>query len=806
MLSTAETGRNLAVSGDVRFCGAERQRISSSAFFGGVVIADDTGSGSGSSSPFSPRSRASLVRRLLNTHGDRLLARCSTSTSGGGAAACCSLVVLGFADESRSRQSRSEEQVERLGGGERAGQLPCVCRERAREANAMNSRLVLPGVVGVSFTDRVDGESSTDQPWVFQSNPCAICLSGMGAGGGQAIFTAECSHTFHFQCISANVAHGNLACPLCNAQWRQLPFVLPAQPPATPPTLPLQPPPQRRPMHRVQPPVQFQPPQPEVFDDDDEIVQPPPPTENQSPPQEAGEATTPGGRGTLVVRTHTEYPAIARGASHESFAALVHVQAPGMITTEEGDDGAQRALLDLVTVLDVSGSMAGEKLALLKQAMGFVVDNLGPGDRLSVVSFSSSARRVTRLLRMSDAGKSAARTAVESLAARGGTNIADGLRVAAKVLGERRHRNAVASVILLSDGQDNHTMATTRPRAGASAAAAPNYEALVPASFTTTNGAPVHTFGFGSDHDAAAMHVVAEATGGTFSFIENQAVVQDAFAQCIGGLLTVVVQDARVAVACVDPGVRVVSVRSGRYESRVDDDERAASVRVGELYADEERRFLLFLAVPPVVVAEALDGETTATTLIRVSCSYRDAAGCEVTVTADDAVVTRPEHVVAAAHLERSVEVARERARVEATDDIASARAAAERGAYDAAAEILERRQRAVAESEAAASMQALGRELQEMRARVASEEEYARSGRAMMLSGFNMHSRQRANSRQVNWASNGATPSEERSYSTPAMRAMLLRSRMARAEASAEQQQPPPDAGEAVAGSSGPQ
>ncbi|GJN09123.1 hypothetical protein PR202_ga27101 [Eleusine coracana subsp. coracana] len=641
-------------------------------------------------------------------------------------------------------------------------------------------------------------EGGSDQ----QSNPCAICLSGMGAGGGHAIFTAECSHTFHFQCISANVAHGNLACPLCNTQWRQLPFVQPAQPPAS--TLP-----QRRPMHRVQPPVQFQPPQPEVFDDDDETVEPPPPSEEP-------ETTTPGGRGTLVVRTHTEYPAIARGASHESFAALVHVMAPGMITTEEGDDGAQRAPLDLVTVLDVSGSMAFEKLALLKQAMGFVVDNLGPGDRLSVVSFSSTARRVTRLLRMSDAGKGLAKSAVEALVARGGTNIADGLRVAAKVLGERRHRNAVASVILLSDGQDNHTMAATRPLAGA-ASAAPNYEALVPASFTTTDGewaAPVHTFGFGSDHDAAAMHVVAEATGGTFSFIENEAVVQDAFAQCIGGLLTVVVQDARVAVECVDPGVRVVSVRSGRYESRVEDDGRAASVRVGELYADEERRFLLFLAVPPVV-AEALDGETAATTLIRVSCSYRDAAGCEVTVTSDDAVVTRPEHV-AAADLERSVEVARERVRVEATDDIAAARAAAERGAYEAAVEILERRQRAVAESEAAlgqggdggaaaaTSLQALGRELQEMRARVASEEEYARSGRAMMLSGFNMHSRQRANSRQVNWASNGAAW-EERSYSTPAMRAMMLRSRVAREEASAEQQQTPPGAGEAAAGSSGP-
>ncbi|KAG6389754.1 hypothetical protein SASPL_151227 [Salvia splendens] len=37
-----------------------------------------------------------------------------------------------------------------------------------------------------------------------------------------------------------------------------------------------------------------------------------------------------------------------------------------------------RAPVDLVTVLDISGSMAGTKLALLKRAMGFVIQNLGP--------------------------------------------------------------------------------------------------------------------------------------------------------------------------------------------------------------------------------------------------------------------------------------------------------------------------------------------------------------------------------------------------------------------------------------------
>ncbi|CAN6296582.1 unnamed protein product [Urochloa humidicola] len=475
--------------------------------------------------------------------------------------------------------------------------------------------------------------------------------------------------------------------------------------------------------------------------------------------------------------------------------------------------------------------MSGQKLALLKQAMGFLIDNLGPHDRLSVVSFSSGAHRVTRLLRMSDAGKGLATSAVESLVARGGTNIAEGLRTAAKVLSERRHRNAVSSVILLSDGQDNYTM--TRRGHGT----VPNYEALVPPRFVRDGAgagdwsAPIHTFGFGNDHDAAAMHVVAESTGGTFSYIENEAVIQDAFAQCIGGLLTVVVQVARLAIDCGDPGVRISSVKSGRYESRVDEDGRSASIAVGELYADEERRFLVFLAVP------AADGEAETTSLIKVSCGYRNTAGgASVDVTAEDTLVARLEQVVDA---ERSMEVERERVRVEAAEDIAAARAAAERGAHQEAVEILESRQRAVEQSEAARggdpTSAALGAELREMRSRVASREVYNCGGNAFMLAGISFHAQQRANWREVPARSavpvvgrgvDGASmnmssipgastvayvtapgraandANQASSFATPAMRAMLLRSRKAR-EASAEEQQQP-KAGEET-GSSGP-
>ncbi|XP_066358867.1 E3 ubiquitin-protein ligase WAV3-like [Miscanthus floridulus] len=628
-----------------------------------------------------------------------------------------------------------------------------------------------------------------------QSNPCAICLAGMGAGGGQAIFTAECSHTFHFHCISESVAHGNLVCPLCNARWRELPSVVQPQPAPVPRTLP-----QPLPMHRVQPlptrhvPLhgwqpQHQSDEPQVFDDD-ERVEPPSSGDGGGDQRQAAASSRSGG--TLAVTTHTEYSAVARDSSRDNFAVLVHVKAPGMTTDGEAAAGdAPRAPLDLVTVLDVSGSMTGAKLALLKQAMGFVVDNLGPHDRLSVVSFSDGARRVTRLLLMSGDGKATAKNAVESLVARGGTNIAEGLRTAAKVLEERRHRNTVSSVILLSDGQDTYTA----PRRSRAAGAAPNYEALVPPSFMATGtrdwSAPVHTFGFGNDHDAVAMHVITEATAGTFSYIENEAVIQDAFAQCIGGLLTVVVQEARVAIAAGHPGVRIGSIKSGRYESRVDEDGRSASVRVGELYADEERRFLLFLSFPAV---EATDGETA---LIKVNCSYRDTAGgAHVDVTAEDTVVARPEQVVDA---ERSTEVERERVRVEAAEDIAAARAAAERGAHQEAVRILEIRQQAVAQSEAAlggdATIQSLGAELHEMRRLVSNGNSYARSGRAFMLAGMSMHAYQRASANMINMNGPMNMAAEAASFATPAMRAMLLRSRRAREESSVEQQ-PPSKAG----------
>ncbi|CAL4933716.1 unnamed protein product [Urochloa decumbens] len=593
------------------------------------------------------------------------------------------------------------------------------------------------------------------------ADPCAICLGDV-VGRGQAIFTAECSHVFHHRCISASVAYGHRNCPLCKAAWRDLPAVGgPARRTPPPP----------RPARATPPPSRHGP-----YDDDDPVV--------EQAPQDEGRA---GDHAVMALKTHCERPALARGASNGSFAVLVHAVAPPAAAAA----GAPRAPLDLVTAIDLSGSMRGQKLHLVKQAVGFVIDNLGPADRLSVVSFSDAATRVVHLARMTADGKAAVKRAVESLEASGGTNIGAGLRVAARVLDDRRHRNPVASVILLSDGRDGHIR--HRPAD------------LVPPSLRGSSGSraaaplPVHTFGFGADHDAAAMHAVAEETGGTFSFVQNQAAIQDSFAQCVGGLLSVAMQGVRVAVACVHPGVRVLGVKSGRYESRVDAGRRAATVDVGELYADEERRFLVFVRVPAAEAAEE------ATQLIKVRCSYRDAVrGYSEDVAGNDAVVLRPPEVPDG-DAELSMEVERERVRVAATEDIAAARAAAERGDHAEAARILEGAQEAVRRSAPGlagdATCAALEDELSDLAARVASRREYEQTGRAAVLAGMSSHRQQRASSvavvrpahfgrggrgvgRGLRGRGGAAAP---RPYVTPAMQNLVKISRRAREQ---EQQQ----------------
>lgn len=609
----------------------------------------------------------------------------------------------------------------------------------------------------------------------------------MKTGQGHAIFTAECSHSFHFHCITSNVKHGNQVCPVCRAKWKEIPFQSPAsdlsrgisrinpvgwpQDDAWMTVLRQIPPPRidaNRPISSL-----FHTPEPVIFDDDESLDHQPEVSKKSASVEDSCDNNS---NGMIEVKTFPEVPAVQRSASHDNFNVLIHLKAP--LTSGRHNSSRNQTLLpvfqnsrvpvDLVTVLDVSGSMAGTKLALLKRAMGFVVQNLGPSDRLSVIAFSSTARRLFPLRRMTETGRQQALQAVNSLVSNGGTNIAEALRKGTKVLVDRKWKNPVCSIILLSDGQDTYTVTSpggVHPQT--------DYQLLLPVSIRRNNGAglqiPVHAFGFGADHDAASMHSISEISGGTFSFIEAEGVIQDAFAQCIGGLLSVVVQELLVRIECVHPSLQLGSIKAGSYRTSMMADARMGSISVGDLYAEEERDFLVTINIP--VVASSYE-----MSLVKVRCVYRDPITKEMVNVeeASEVMIQRPEVV---GELIVSMEVDRQRNRLHAAEAMSEARVAAENGDLVGAVSVLESCRRALSESASAQAgdrlCASLSAELKEMQERMGNRRAYEESGRAYVLSGLSSHSWQRATARGDSTDSTSLV----QSYQTPSMIDMVTRS-----------------------------
>ncbi|CAM6055931.1 unnamed protein product [Sphagnum tenellum] len=602
---------------------------------------------------------------------------------------------------------------------------------------------------------------------------CAICLEAMKPGLGQALFTAECSHCFHFSCISSNVRHGNLVCPVCRAKWKEVPWQAPSEirkvnqggdaarsHHRTPRQSPQ---PNARGVRRTSPP------EPSMFDDDE-------PLDACDDLSEVGRKSQESkGIDNVKVVSYPELGAVAYSEVRDGFTVLVHLKAPCASRRPR----SFRAPLDLVTVLDVSGSMAGTKLVLLKRAMGFVIRNLTPVDRLSVVVFSSTAKRLFPLRRMVQDGRQSALRAIEALVSTGGTNIAEGLRKGAKVLEDRQMHNPVASIMLLSDGQDTCTLGSTGHHSMTRLHPASEYQQLLPASIrnsrcTGQTPTPVHTFGFGADHDAATMHKIADISGGTFSFIQAEGVVQDAFAQCIGGLLSVVVQDSQLIISSGSSGVELKSIQAGSYDSIIQESGTHGFVKLGDMYAEEERDILLELHMPALEKLPV--GDPPLSTLLQVGCSYKDPVSQEVKQTPVQQVsIVRPALVEGPEQERMSIEVDRQRNRLLTAQAIVEAGLLADTGDIARAQFVLKTAKTAL-QSSAAAQVgdqltSALELELTEIQVRMANRQMYERTGRAYILSAQSSHLKQRATTR------GSFVDSQSRDYQTPSMVDMILRS-----------------------------
>ncbi|MBU6422538.1 MAG: VWA domain-containing protein, partial [Chloroflexi bacterium] len=106
--------------------------------------------------------------------------------------------------------------------------------------------------------------------------------------------------------------------------------------------------------------------------------------------------------------------------------------------------------VDVVLLLDRSGSMSGQPMADAIAATATFLDLLGPRDRSALIGFSTRAE----LLQPLTADRAAARATASSITADGNTALYDAVALAARHLAEAGRPDARHAVVVLTDGND----------------------------------------------------------------------------------------------------------------------------------------------------------------------------------------------------------------------------------------------------------------------------------------------------------------------------------------------------------------
>lgn len=386
-----------------------------------------------------------------------------------------------------------------------------------------------------------------------------------------------------------------------------------------------------------------------------------------------------------------------------------------MLELTGAGSGNDRSGVDLVMVLDVSGSMGGEKLAKLKTATQFVIKKLSPIDRLSVVTFAGDAKRLCPLRQITENSQAEIESLVNALAANGSTNITAGLQTGLKVLNDRLLSSGrVVGIMLMSDGQQN---------AGGDAAQ------------VKVGNVPVYTFGFGADYDPRVLKAIADnSMGGTFSDVQNQDNLSIAFSQCLAGLLTVVVQDLKLTVTPVEGESTIEKAFAGNYPQSKDDADGSVTISFGDLYNKELRKVIVDLLLPAVDSRQGSD-------VLQISYTY-NIGGRLFNATPLFVTVTR---VGTTVEPERE-EVKIEENRLRTAQMIKEARVMADDKKLDEAQDKLVDAQNLLEDldDESWPLIGMLKSELQQLLRLMKSQEIYEKQGRSFALSSETSHDRQR--------------------------------------------------------------
>ncbi len=245
--------------------------------------------------------------------------------------------------------------------------------------------------------------------------------------------------------------------------------------------------------------------------------------------------------------------------------------------TGEAPPGEERLPLNLALVLDRSGSMQGEKIRNLKEAVRLLMRRLRPDDVVSAVGYDHEVLTLARGATGQE-GHEGVLAVLDRLHARGMTNLSGGWFQGRDLATGHRVQGGVNRILLMTDGLANQGVTHRGALTELCRAAA-------------DEGTVTTTIGFGADYDEDLLRDMAEAGGGATWYVETPDQAPGIFEEEIEGLLSLAAQHVRLRFRLA-PGCRFVELH---HDHPVHHTSAGVEVGLGDLYALEPRPALFRL-------------------------------------------------------------------------------------------------------------------------------------------------------------------------------------------------------------------
>ena len=165
--------------------------------------------------------------------------------------------------------------------------------------------------------------------------------------------------------------------------------------------------------------------------------------------------------------------------------------------------GVERVPVDIIFVIDVSGSMLGTKIDQTRVALETIINQLAPGDRFSMVTFQSVVNKWKNTLVSVSEYRQEGIQFARGLAAGGGTNFNGGVITGADILNAYASMNHVQLLVVLTDG---------RPTAGETTN--PNQIVMNARTALTNTRISLNCLGFGLNLNFELLERLALANNG----------------------------------------------------------------------------------------------------------------------------------------------------------------------------------------------------------------------------------------------------------------------------------------------------